>query len=75
MRCIKLTGAEGVNFCTVRIDDSKCSYCLECVNTCPNGALTYEESVKCFMHNAYECAYCEVCIDVCPEECIEILDM
>jgi len=75
MRCIKLTGAEGINFCTVRIDDKKCTYCLECVNTCPNGALTYDETVKCFMHNAYECAYCEVCIDVCPEECIEILDM
>ena len=30
-----------VNFMTVRIDDKKCDHCLECVSTCPNGALTY----------------------------------
>ena len=48
---------------------------MECVNTCPNGALTYDEEVKCFMHNAYECAYCEVCIDVCEVEALEILEM
>ena len=70
-----MTGVDGVNFCTVRIDDKKCTYCLECVNTCPNGALTYDEEVKCFMHNAYECAYCEVCIDVCEPDAIQILEM
>lgn len=70
-----MTGAEGVNFCTVKIDDSKCDYCMECVNTCPNGALTYERDVKVFMHNAYECSYCEVCMDVCDQEAIKILEM
>ena len=43
-----MTGAEGVNFCTVRIDSNKCDYCMECVNTCPNGALTYDSQVKVF---------------------------
>ncbi len=70
-----MTGAEGVTFCTVRIDSNKCDYCMECVNTCPNGALTYDSTVKVFMHNAYECAYCEVCMDVCEPEAIKILDM
>ena len=70
-----MTGAEGVNFCTVRIDSNKCDYCMECVNTCPNGALTYDGDVKVFMHNAYECAYCEVCMDVCEPEAIKILEM
>ena len=70
-----MTGAEGVNFCTVRIDSNKCDYCMECVNTCPNDALTYDNTVKVFMHNAYECAYCEVCMDVCEPEAIKILDM
>ncbi len=70
-----MTGAEGINFITMRINDSKCDYCMECVNICPNGALTYEETVKCFMHNAYSCAYCEVCMDVCPNSAIQILDM
>lgn len=67
-----MTGAEGVNFVTVRIDDSKCDYCLEYVHTCPTSALIWEG--KCFEHNPSECQYCEVCMDVCPEECITILE-
>ena len=68
-----MTGVEGVNFCTVRIDDKKCSHCLCCVHTCPNGALTLDKGI--FVHSAYECAYCEVCMDVCDENAIEILEM
>ena len=68
-----MTGVDGVNFCTIRIDDSKCTRCYECVNTCPNHALTLDKGI--FVHSAYECAYCEVCMDVCPEECLEILEM
>ena len=64
---------EGINFCTVRVDEKKCNFCMECVNTCPTGALTYEK--VCFTHNAYECSYCEVCIDVCENECLQILEM
>ena len=70
-----MTGAEGVNFCTVRIDDSKCDYCMECVNTCPNKALTYDGDVKVFMHDAYSCAYCEYCMDVCQYDALTILEM
>ena len=66
---------EGINFCTVKIDDHKCDYCMECVNTCPTGALTYDCQVKVFQHNAYECSYCEVCMDVCEREAIKVMDM
>lgn len=62
-----------VNFITVRIDDKACDYCLECVSTCPNGALTYYRA--CFMHNAYECAYCECCEMICSNEAIKIYPM
>lgn len=68
-----MTGAEGVNFITVRIDDKKCKRCYECIRSCPNKALTLEHGIYC--HNAYECAYCEVCMDVCEENAIEILEM
>lgn len=68
-----MTGAEGINYVTVRIDDKKCDYCMECINTCPNDALTMEKGI--FMHNAYSCAYCEVCMDVCDKEAIKILEM
>ena len=64
---------QGINFITVRIDDSKCKRCYECIKSCSTGALSLEQVI--FIHNAYECAYCETCMDVCPEEAIKILDM
>ena len=70
-----MTGAEGINFVTVRVDMNKCTLCMECTQTCPTGALTFESDVVVFMHSAYECSYCEVCMDVCEQECLEILDM
>ena len=70
-----MAGSLDVNFLTVRIDDSKCDYCLECVNACTTGALTYDSTVKVFMHNAYECSFDEYCMDVCPNSAIQILDM
>ena len=70
-----MAGSLDVNFLTVRIDDSKCNYCMECVNTCPNKALTYDGDVKVFMHNAYECSFDEYCMDVCPNSAIQILGM
>ena len=68
-----MTGADGVNFITVRIDDSKCTRCYDCIKLCPTSALTLDKGI--FIHNAYECAYDEVCMDVCPEQCIEIKEM
>ena len=70
-----MAGSLDVNFCTVRVDSNKCSYCLDCVEACNTGALTYDSSVKVFMHNAYSCAYCEVCMDVCEPEALTILEM
>ena len=63
----------GINFCTVRIDEAKCERCYECINSCPNKALTLDKGI--FVHCAYECSYCEVCMDVCPNEAIKILEM
>ena len=70
-----MAGSLDVNFCTVRIDSNKCDYCLECVNTCPNKALTYDSQVKVFMHNAYECNYEKECEQICKNNAITIIDM
>lgn len=68
-----MTGAEGITYCTIKIDDSKCQRCLECVNNCPAGALSYHRA--CFMHDSYSCSYDEVCMDICPNAAITIVEM
>ena len=68
-----MTGAEGINFITVRIDEKKCIRCYGCVEDCPTGALTLEGSIFC--HNAYACNYEKECETNCLENAITILDM
>ena len=69
---MSMTGSEGLSYCNVRIDDKRCNYCMECVESCSTGALTYD---KCFEHDMELCSFCEVCMDVCSEEAIKILEM
>lgn len=52
----------GVPLATVQINDKQCTYCLDCVDTCPSGALTYD---KCFEHDSSECWNCESCMGFC----------
>ena len=60
----------GQFYVLLQIDDKRCDYCLECVTSCPSGALTFD---KCFEHNPNECMNCEVCMDVCPNDAIRIM--
>ena len=59
----------GVPLVSVRIDDKRCTYCLECTSVCPSGALTYD---KCFEHNPVECMNCESCELICEYGAITI---
>ena len=66
-----MTGETDKVLCTVRVDSDRCDYCLECVNSCPSGALTLDKSV--FYHNSTKCHYCETCHDVCDHRAITII--
>ena len=68
-----MTGAEGINFITIRIDDKKCTRCYTCINICETGALSLEKGI--FIHNAYECSYCKECETECENKAITILEM
>ena len=61
----------GVPLISIRIDDKRCTYCLECASVCPSGALTYD---KCFEHDSDECMNCEVCMDVCEVNVLSIME-
>ena len=64
--------SDGVPLATVQINDKLCTYCLDCVDTCPSGALTDDH---CFEHNPDECMNCEVCMDVCEVNAITIMEV
>lgn len=52
----------GQFYVLLQIDDTKCDYCLECVDACVSGALTYD---KCFEHDPVKCWNCESCTGFC----------
>jgi len=62
----------GVPLVSVRIDDKRCTYCLECTTVCPSGALKYD---KCFEHDSSICTNCEECMSICGENAITLLNI
>ncbi|EEA86293.1 glycyl-radical enzyme activating protein [Peptacetobacter hiranonis] len=49
-------------------DQSKCSYCLSCVVTCPNGAITHEDNK--IIINEDKCVGCLTCVNSCPNRAL-----
>jgi len=56
----------------VKVNVKLCSYCMDCVECCSGGALSYDNA---FHHNPDLCSYCECCADVCGEEAITIREV
>ena len=56
----------------LKIDYTKCTYCMECVDICAPEALTYNGALNEFNFISEECTYCETCLDVCEVEAITI---
>jgi uncharacterized protein len=51
-------------------DDTKCSLCLDCMNVCPVGAITFPDDV--YTVDKVKCWRCGRCARVCPVEAIEV---
>lgn len=51
----------------------KCNGCLACVQSCPAGALGYQDKKdsRTLRHNMARCARCLTCWRVCPEDAVE----
>ena len=65
---------ECVPFGSVNIDQSHCTGCSVCAQSCPTGAISTQISDDSsnlklnFQHN--KCIACGICISICPEKCI-----
>ncbi|MGD2103922.1 MAG: 4Fe-4S binding protein [Anaerolineae bacterium] len=53
----------------VWIDVESCTACGACIDVCPVGAITLEESSARLAQEA--CTGCGVCLDACPEDAIQ----
>jgi hypothetical protein len=51
-------------------DETKCTLCLDCMNVCPVGAITFPEDV--YAVDKDKCWRCGRCARVCPVEAIEV---
>ena len=51
-------------------DESKCTLCLDCMNVCPIGAITFPDDV--YTVDKVKCWRCGRCARVCPVEAIEV---
>ena len=55
-------------------DAEKCVACGACANTCPTGAMSFEdgEAERAMRVNYGLCIYCATCEEVCPEEGVRL---
>ena len=50
------------------VDKNKCNGCGECVNQCPNGAISLKDDKA--VINLIKCQNCRICEDICPVNAI-----
>jgi NAD-dependent dihydropyrimidine dehydrogenase PreA subunit len=55
---------------TPTVDDSMCSACGTCVDSCPNGC--YDLMATAVMARPDDCTECGVCVDDCPSGAISM---
>lgn len=48
------------------IDESKCTFCGECADRCPSGAIVLDREAKTIGVDLDQCLFCCLCEDICP---------
>jgi Fe-S-cluster-containing hydrogenase component 2 len=67
---VNVKSREGVRV-LLYIDRTTCSGCRTCLDVCPTGAISLDESEGVAMIDAALCDECLACLDVCPTDAIQ----
>jgi len=58
----------------IYVDGLRCTGCGDCLEVCPEGAISMQEVGVAFIDEAL-CQHCEVCVEACPEGAILTVDL
>ncbi|MCI5223248.1 MAG: 4Fe-4S dicluster domain-containing protein [Candidatus Electrothrix sp. AR4] len=56
----------------VKIDQEKCTNCLECIEVCPEEVFELLNGGPSHVHTE-NCVECDLCINICPEDAIRVI--
>lgn len=63
----------GAPFGEIRVDTAKCTLCMACVGSCPEGALQDSKEAPALRFIEQNCVQCGLCVRTCPEEAISLV--
>jgi uncharacterized protein len=58
----------------ISYDKDVCTFCLKCLKSCPNGAITANKESRTIEFFFHHCTYCQHCVMACPEGALKMLD-
>ena len=62
----------GAPFGEIVVDKAKCTLCLACVGSCPEGALQDSKEAPALRFIERNCVQCGLCVRTCPEQAITL---
>ncbi len=70
----KESAVETVSLYRIRIDETSCTACIDCVRVCPDKALVLDNHSKdsAFRIQASRCTRCQACADICQQNAITV---
>ena len=63
---------DGAPFGEIAVDADRCTMCLACVGSCPEGALSDNAEVLQLRFIEAKCVQCGLCAKTCPEKAIQL---
>ncbi len=63
----------GAPFGEITVDKAKCTLCMACVGSCPEGALQDSKEAPALRFIERNCVQCGLCVRTCPEKAIDLL--